>query len=88
MIPIPVNDNIRRQSFWVVTLLLIATNTLVFLFELSLGPELNGFIHVFGVVPARYVTHHGWVTPSIGALVIPVFVSMFLHAGWLHLIGN
>jgi membrane associated rhomboid family serine protease len=88
VIPIPVNDNIRRQSFWIVTLLLIATNTLVFLFELSLGPELNGFIHVFGVVPARYITHHGWVAPSIGALLIPVFVSMFLHAGWLHLIGN
>jgi membrane associated rhomboid family serine protease len=88
VIPIPLNDNIRRQSFWTVTFLLVAANTLVFLYELSLGPQLNGFIHVFGVVPARYLTHHGWVTPSIRAFVIPVFVSMFLHAGWLHLIGN
>jgi membrane associated rhomboid family serine protease len=88
VIPIPLNDNIRRQSFWTVTLLLILLNTVIFLFELSLGPELNGFIHAFGVVPARYVTHHGWVTPGVAALVIPVFVSMFLHAGWLHLIGN
>jgi membrane associated rhomboid family serine protease len=88
VIPIPLNDNIRRQSFWTVTLLLIVINTLVFLFELSLGPQLNGFIHVFGVVPARYITHHGWATPSVAALVIPVFASMFLHAGWLHLIGN
>jgi membrane associated rhomboid family serine protease len=88
VIPIPLNDNIRRQSFWTITLLLIVVNTLVFMFELSLGPELNGFIHVFGIVPARYMTHHGWIAPSDEAFIIPVFVSMFLHAGWLHLIGN
>jgi membrane associated rhomboid family serine protease len=88
VIPIPLNDNIRRRSFWTATLLLIFLNTLVFLYELSLGPELNRFIHVFGVVPARYLTHHGWVAPSVAGFVIPVLFSMFLHAGWLHLIGN
>jgi membrane associated rhomboid family serine protease len=71
-----------------VTLLLILVNTLVFLYELSLGPELNEFIHIFGVVPARYVTHHGWMVHSIPALVVPILFSMFLHAGWLHLTGN
>lgn len=88
MIPIPLNDNVRRRSFWTATLLLILLNTLVFLYELSLGPELNEFIHLFGVVPARYLTHHGWVVPSVTALVVPILFSMFLHAGWLHLVGN
>jgi membrane associated rhomboid family serine protease len=88
VIPIPLNDNLRRQSFWISTLLLILLNTLVFLYELSLGPDLNTFIHGFGVIPARYITHHGWVAPTVTALVVPILFSMFLHAGWLHLIGN
>jgi membrane associated rhomboid family serine protease len=88
VIPIPLNDDVRRRSFWLGTLLLIILNTLVFLYELSLGPEVNGLIHVFGVVPARYVTHQGWAVPGITALVVPIVASMFLHAGWLHLIGN
>jgi membrane associated rhomboid family serine protease len=88
VIPIPLNDDIRRRSFWLATLLLIFLNTLVFLYELSLGPHVNALIHVFGVIPARYITYHGWVAPSLTSLVVPILVSMFLHAGWLHLIGN
>ncbi|HLI34790.1 MAG TPA: rhomboid family intramembrane serine protease [Terriglobia bacterium] len=88
MIPIPLNDNIRRRTFWAGTLALMAVNTLVFLYELSLGRELNRFVYLFGVIPARYTTPHGWMVPSVAGFVIPIFVSMFLHAGWLHLIGN
>ena len=32
-------------------------------------------MHVYGVVPARFV-------------VLTIFTSMFLHAGWLHFLGN
>ena len=88
MIPIPLNDNVRRQTFWTVTLLLIAANTWAFLYELSLGRQLNRFIFVFGVVPGRYMTAQGLAIPGLLALFVPVFVSMFLHGGWLHLIGN
>lgn len=90
MIPIPLNDHIRRRIFWYSTLLLIVANVLVFLFELSLGPRLNRFILEFGVIPARYAipppAGHTGATPA--GLVVPVFASMFLHGGWLHLIGN
>lgn len=88
MVPIPLNDDVRRRSFWGCTLLLIMANTLVFLYELSLGPALNRFIDVFGLVPARYVTPHGWILSNLAGLLVPVIVSMFLHGGWLHLIGN
>ena len=88
MIPIPLNDDVRRQSFWTITLLLILLNTLVFLYELSLGPDVNGLIHVFGVIPARYITHHASTAPGVTEWVVPILASMFLHAGWLHLIGN
>ncbi len=88
MLPIPLNDNVRRRSFWVVTLLLIVANTLVFLYELSLGPKLNRLIYTFGLVPGRYLTPHGWIIASFPALAVSVLASMFLHGGWLHLIGN
>jgi rhomboid family protein len=88
VIPIPLNDNIRRRTFWAVTLTLIVANCCIFLYELSLGHLLNQFIFVFGVVPARYMTPRGLMIPSTLGLLVPIFVSMFLHGGWLHLIGN
>src|SRR5207247_7985026 len=63
-------------------------NVLVFLFEVKLGRQAEYFLTDFGIVPARY-TH-----PSIAKHFtlldqsIPFFSSMFLHGGWIHLIGN
>ncbi|MEJ2007372.1 MAG: rhomboid family intramembrane serine protease, partial [Acidobacteriota bacterium] len=89
MVPIPLNDHIRRQTFWFSTLALIAVNTAVFIYELSLGPALNRFIFYFGLIPARYTTPHGAIIISnLVTFLIPVFTSMFIHGGWLHLIGN
>jgi rhomboid family protein len=88
MIPIPINDHIRRRTFWFSTLLLIVVNTLVFLFELSLGPNLNRMVYLYGIVPARYTAAHGLAHTSPGGFFIPIFASMFIHGGWLHLIGN
>ncbi len=88
MIPIPLNDHIRRQTFWYLTLLLILANTWVFLYELSLGGRINGFILLNGLIPARYTARQGLTLAHPAAFFTPLFVSMFLHAGWLHLIGN
>ena len=89
MVPIPLNDHIRRQTFWFSTLALIALNTAVFLYELSLGPGINRLIFFFGLVPARYTTPHGAIIiTSLAAFLVPAFASMFIHGGWLHLIGN
>ena len=88
MIPIPLNDHIRRRIFWFSTLLLIVANVLVFLFELSLGPKLNRLVLEFGIIPARYAIPQALVHASPAGLVVPIFASMFLHGGWLHLIGN
>lgn len=88
MIPIPLNDNIRRSTFWIVTLLLIVANVLVFLNELSLGREINQVVFNYGIVPARYTTPRGVANLTVGGFLIPIFTSMFLHGGWLHLLGN
>lgn len=88
MVPIPLNDHIRRQTFWFATLALILVNTAVFIYELSLGPQINQFVFLFGLIPARYTTAHGLIITSLSGFLVPVFASMFIHGGWLHLIGN
>jgi membrane associated rhomboid family serine protease len=87
MVPIPLTDHIRRRTFWAVTLLLIVINFWAFFMELSLGPQLNRFIFLYGLVPARY-SSVSLFTLSPRFTVAPIFVSMFLHGGWLHIIGN
>ena len=73
---IPIRDTIPSRTAPVVTWALIAINTLIFLFELSLPPDaLQAFFFRFGLVPAAF-------TPA------SLFTSMFLHGGWMHIIGN
>jgi membrane associated rhomboid family serine protease len=86
--PVPINDNVRRQTFWVATLLLILLNLWAFEFELSLGRNLNRLVLYYGIVPARYTTPHGLHNLNLESALIPIVVSMFLHGSWLHLLGN
>src|SRR5437667_6575678 len=88
MIPIPLHDHIRRRSFWASTLAMIIINTVIFLFELSLGGHLNAVIFEFGIIPARYTSHYAMRGGGLEGFFVPIFASMFLHGGWLHLIGN
>jgi membrane associated rhomboid family serine protease len=60
---------------------------MLFFFELSLGSgELEKFIMTFGFIPGRFLSQIG--KADLISLFLPVFTSMFLHGGWLHLIGN
>ena len=88
MVPIPINDNIRRQTFWISTLALIVANVWAFLFELAQGPEINRLVFLYGIIPARYTTPRGLAMITPKGVFIPIFASMFLHGGWLHLLGN
>ena len=80
MVPIPLTDHIRRRNFWAVTLLLIVTNFWAFFIELSLGPHLNRFILLNGVIPAHYAPGSIFTLPW-RLTVAPIFISMFLHGG-------
>ncbi len=83
---IPLQDTIPRRTTPFVTWSLIAVNSLIFLYETSLPPELlERFVYTFGVVPARYTTAY-W--PEQGISYWPFLTNMFLHGGWMHLIGN
>lgn len=73
---IPLRSSQRTYSAPSVTIALIAVNLLVFLYEVSLPEyQLNRFIRLYGIVPEYF-------RPSM------VLTSMFLHGGWMHVLGN
>jgi membrane associated rhomboid family serine protease len=72
------DDNSQRRSFPYVTTTLIALNVLVFLLELSQGEQ---FIVDWAFIPARF-------SQEPGADAVTLFSAMFMHGGWMHLIGN
>jgi len=84
---IPLKDTIPARSYPIVTVSLIVVNVIVFLFELSLGEELSEFFDLFGIVPATYFELKKSGAPFV-LVYYPFLTSMFLHGGWMHLIGN
>jgi membrane associated rhomboid family serine protease len=85
---IPLRDTVPAQSAPAVTVLLITLNVLAFLYELSLGSALDVFIMQYGAVPLRFVLTGQMEQVSTVERFFPLFTSMFLHGGWLHLGGN
>ena len=85
---LPIRDNIPSRRFPAATLAIIAVNTLIFLWELQLGPRrLEIALWDLAIVPVRYSDADAARYFRSNAL-LPFFSSMFLHGGWLHLIGN
>ncbi len=83
----PLRDSIPSQRRPAVTVGIIAACTVVFLFELSLGPALDRFVQVWGFVPARLFVP-GAFAGGLAMALFTMFFAMFLHGGWLHIIGN
>jgi membrane associated rhomboid family serine protease len=85
---IPIRDTIRAETYPIVNSLIIAVNVLFFSVELSQGQRLNEFIYIYGLVPARYAIPQISAYFTSGQQVISFLTFMFLHGGFLHLIGN
>jgi len=85
---IPLRDENPSGQTPYVTYGLILVNLLVFLYEVSLGPELQAFALQWGLVPRLATAAMAGEGNFLWDLSVPVFSSMFLHGGWLHLIGN
>jgi len=85
---IPLRDRNPSGSFPVVTVLIIAACTVAFLYELAAGPELKHVLYEYALIPGQVT--HGLETGTLGlaGAIAPFFTMMFLHGGWLHLIGN
>ena len=85
---IPFRDNIPSRTFPLINISIIIANCAIFFYELSFSTRgLTRLVGYYGVVPARVFAWPESTLP-LTALVIPFFASMFLHGGWLHLIGN
>jgi membrane associated rhomboid family serine protease len=84
---LPLRDNLPTRRFPVVTVALIAANILVFVLYQGAG-EGQGFrssLQDFAFRPCE--VEESCPTAGEGPLVT-LFTSMFLHADWLHLLGN
>jgi membrane associated rhomboid family serine protease len=88
MIPIGDTTDRRVHSFPRITLLLIAANVLVFLYQLSLGPAVILFIEAFGAVPAELTTGVAASPGTPSPVYLTLVTSMFMHGGLLHIASN
>ena len=84
---IPLKDNVPTRRFPVVTVAIIVACTLVWIWEIT-GTSVNLDVARWGYYPCGvegpcigFATHHK-------PLVEMVFSSMFIHASWIHIIGN
>jgi membrane associated rhomboid family serine protease len=85
----PIRDTVPRQHFPFATWTLIILNVLVFVQELSLPSRATeNLMYLYGLVPARFL-HPDWAA-EVGypRTLVPFITTMFLHGGWLHIIGN
>ena len=74
---IPLTDTSRRPTRYpAMTTAIILVNALVFALEIMGG---DSFVQRWSVIPADIVSGTGWLT---------IFSAMFMHAGWMHIIGN
>src|SRR5690348_12885584 len=90
---IPIRDDTPRFSTPVVTYFIIALNGVVWLYEWLVQAQspaaLEALVYQFGVVPRHETAILSGATQLSPALaVVPILTSMFMHAGWLHVIGN
>jgi membrane associated rhomboid family serine protease len=83
---IPIRDSTKSRTIPFVNYLIIGSCGLIFFYELSLGPALERFIYRYGLVPAE-------LTSTLGGQFslkpfVSILTSMFIHGGWMHVIGN
>lgn len=79
----PLRDSVPSRHFPFVTYALIAVNIAVFIKEINLpsAAELEAFINAYGLIPVAFLSE------PVGN-ILKLFTSMFVHGGWMHLIGN
>ncbi len=90
---LPIKDDQPRYSTPYVNIFLIALNILIFLLQwVQMVSDPRGaqvFARQFGEVPAHLTAFlSGSPRYTLAQAVVPLFTSMFLHGGWMHVLGN
>ncbi len=85
---IPLYDELPTKRFPFMTVMLILINVFIFMYEFSLGSELENFVRQFGLIPYE-ITHFVDIPPpSLHPIFLTIFTSMFLHGSLFHIFGN
>ena len=91
---IPLRDTQEISVFPVATLIIIAINILIFIGMLFLSATannselvLNNFYLRYGLIPYQLTTGN-YIVPSLRPAWLTIFTSIFLHGGFVHIIGN
>ena len=83
---IPLKDSRRSPGFAWGTWALVAANLLAFVWELRLGPGLEEAISGIALSPAETLRPAPFL--ELAARLPRLVAALFLHGGWLHLLGN
>jgi len=84
----PIWDDVPTKKFPLITIILIVLNSIVYLYQMSLGERFNEFIYSMGLLPFE-ITHHIDIFPPGPSLIyLTIFSSMFMHGSIVHLLGN
>jgi membrane associated rhomboid family serine protease len=85
---IPLKDLNPRRTYPVINTLLILSNVIVFLYQLTMTPrQYQAFELANATIPNHIrlaLNGHG----SLEAAFLPILTSMFMHSGLLHIAGN
>ena len=86
---IPLKVDILRTRAAICNGFLILLNVLVFFYEVSLPPHVGeSFVYTFGLIPAHTEMLFSTHGITLSQAFLPMVTSMFLHGGWMHLLGN
>jgi len=86
---IPFKDNIPSRRYPVITVILILVNVTVFIYALSVKPSQQlSFFYIYGLVPVKLHMIGQQPVEVFTDLSRSLFTSMFLHGGFIHLLGN
>jgi membrane associated rhomboid family serine protease len=84
----PLWDDLPTKKFPLITVAIIVLNTMVYLYEASLGEKFTQFIYAMGLIPFE-ITHHTDLLPTGPSIIyLTIFTSMFMHGSIIHLLGN
>lgn len=84
---IPIRDDAPHFTRPYVNNFLLGVNVVVFLLEVFMAPRQQlQLVYTFGMIPGQLTGAAATASPAFEPITI--FTSMFLHAGWLHLLFN
>src|SRR3954468_4464474 len=84
---IPIRHTLPGRTVPIVNRAIVIANAIVFIAQIFLGERTESLINIFGFIPARLM-HPAAYGYSTFEVTVTLITSLFLHGGFVHLIGN